>query len=253
MATILDLKSGDPRLIVDTGMKICGLGVTGNTVIVIGYEKIITWDLPAGDCALDVSTSIQNSVRTVVFKHPAPPSTRLHSASISPDFNYIVVTREAAEGLDIHDISTRKHLVGVTASFGHIPWFTQDGREVWSARRFPVEGWNITKDGQSSVIGLDPLSGVCPPGRYPWKSPHGHNVTNDGWMFNSRKKRLIWLPHYWRKYERYRIWDGRFFGLFTRTCKSRSRVRRMTCGKRFSFLTHLLSIYHLHSASFEIS
>ena len=213
MATILDLKSGDPRLIVDTGMKICGLGVTGNTVIVIGYGKIVTWDLPAGDCALDISASIHNSVRTVAFNHPAPPPTRLHSASISPDFNYIVITREASGGLDIYDISTGKHLVGVTASYGHIPWFTQDGRDVWSARRFPAEGWNITKDGQSGVIGLGPLSGACPSGRYPWKSSHGHNVTNDGWIFNSRKKRLMWMPHYWRKYERYRIWDGRFFVL----------------------------------------
>jgi len=113
--------------------------VTGNTVIMVGYGKIVTWDLPAGDHALGVSAKIHDSVRTVVFNHPAPPPTRLHSASISPDFDYIVITREASKGLDIYDISTGKHLVGVTTNSEHIPWFTQDGREVWSARRFPVD------------------------------------------------------------------------------------------------------------------
>jgi len=213
MATILELKSGEPRLVVDTGMEICGLGVTGNTVIVIGYGKIVTWDLPTGNHALGVRANIHDSVRTVVFNHSAPPPTKLHSASISPDFNYIVITREASGGLDIYDISTGKHLVGVTASYGHIPWFTQDGCEVWSARLFPAEGWNIIKDGQSGVIGLERLLGVCPPGRYPWRSSHGHNITNDGWIFNSRKKRVMWLPHYWRKYGRHWIWDGRFLAL----------------------------------------
>ena len=213
VATTIDLKSGNPRLIVDMGMEICGLGVTRNTVIVVGYGKIVTWDLPVGDHALGVSANIQDSVRTVVFNHSAPPPTKLHSASISPDFNYIVITREASGGLDIYDISTGKHLVGVTASYGHIPWFTQDGCEVWSARLFPAEGWNIIKDGQSGVIGLERLLGVCPPGRYPWRSSHGHNITNDGWIFNSRKKRVMWLPHYWRKYGRHWIWDGRFLAL----------------------------------------
>ena len=214
VVTIIDLKSGNPRLVVDTGMKICGLGVTRNTVIVVGYGKIVTWELPTGDHALGASANIHDSIRTVVFNHSAPPPTKLHSASISPDFNYIVITREASEGLDIYDISTGKHLAGTTVS-GHIPWFTRGGREVWSSRTLLMEGRKITKDGQSGVIGVDPLRSNAGPsgGPFPWISPHGHYVTNDGWVFNSRDKRLMWLPHRWRSYQRLWIWDGRFAGL----------------------------------------
>ena len=214
MATILELKSGEPRLVVDTGMEICGLGVTGNTVIVIGYGKIVTWDLPTGNHALGVRANIHDSVRTVVFNHSAPPPTELHSASISPDFDYIVITREASEGLDIYDISTGEHLVGTTVG-GHMPWFTQDGREVWSTRTLLMVGWEIIKDEQSNVIGVDhPFrSNEGPSGGFPWISSHGHRVTGDGWVFNSRGNRLMWLPHYWRKYERLWTWDGPFAGL----------------------------------------
>ena len=213
VVTIIDLKSGNPRLVVDTSMKICGLGVTRNTVIVVGYGKIVTWDLPAGDHALGVGANIDDSIRTVVFNHSAPPPTTLHSASISPDFNYIVITREASDGLDIYDISTGKHLVGTTVS-GHMPWFTQDGREVWSSRTLLMVGWKITKDEQSGVIGMEPFrSNIGPSGGFPWISSHGHYVMGDGWVFNSRDKRLMWLPHYWRSYERLWTWDGRFAGL----------------------------------------
>ena len=235
MATIIDLKSGDPRLIIDTGMKIDGLGVTGNTVIVVGGGKIITWDLPAEHGVLEARANIRDSIRTIMFNHPAlPPTGReeggptnievglpgttpkndsLPSASISPDFNYVVITWGAGEGLDIYDISTGKHLARTTTG-GYFPWFTLDGREVWSSRVRPLEGWKITKDTESDAIRLEHVrSNILPSGGFPWRSPHGHNVTKGGWIFNSRKKRLMWLPHHWRKYERYWMWDGQFLGL----------------------------------------
>jgi hypothetical protein len=217
IATILDLKSGDPRLIIDTSTKICCLGVTGSIVIVVGDGKIITWDLPAGDRVLDARADVNDNVRTVMFNHPAPPPTQLHAASISPDFSHVVITRGEGECLDIYDISTGKHLVGTNAQDGYgIPWFTQDGRELWSARDLPVEGWNIIRNENSDVIGLDPFdseSDVYPSGGYPWISSDDHYVTDSGWIFNSRKKRLMWLPHRWRKFERYWIWNGQFLGL----------------------------------------
>jgi WD40 repeat protein len=216
MATIFDLRSGDPRLIIDTGMKICGLGVTGNTVIVVGEGKITTWDLPEGDGVLNAKANAHDSVRTVVFNHPAPPPTRLDSASISPDFNYIAIGREDSKCLEIYDISTGKRLAVTTTTDVRRPWFTRDGREVWSSRAFPKDGWKITKSGESDVIELEPLRpNTRPSGGYLWESPHGHDVARDGWILDSRGKRLVWLPHFWRVYKRYPIWDGRFLVLST--------------------------------------
>jgi len=211
IATIVDLKSGDPRLIIDTGMKICGLGVTANTVVVVGEGKIITWNLPAGDCVLDARANIQDIIRTVVFDHPPPPPERLHSASISPDFNYVVITRGRGEGLDIYDTSTGKRVVGTATRYASHPWFTRDGREVWDYSG----GQKIIRGEGSDVIGLEPVGdGDGPSGGPLWESSHGHNVTDDGWILDSRKKRVMWLPHHWRFLVDCQIWDERFLALF---------------------------------------
>ena len=213
-ATIIDLKSGDPRLIIDTGMKIRGLGVTGNMVFAVGDEKVIAWSLPAGDCVLDARANIHDSVRTIVFDCPAPPLGRLQSASISPNFDYFATTLGPNKGLGLFDISTGKYLVGTTPGDMYTPWFTRDGLEVWPSRYYPRAGWKITKHETSEVIGLEPLEwNAYPSGGHPWESAHGHNVTDDGWILDSRNKRVMWLPHRWRIDERRRIWDARFLGL----------------------------------------
>ena len=217
IATVVDLKSGNPRLVVDTGMKICGLGATANTVVVVGEGKIITWNLPAGDCVLDARANIHDSVRTIVFDHPPPFLRRLHSASISPDFNHLAITTRRNEGLDIYDVSTGKHLVGTATGSVFHPWFTRDGREVRCSGGVSG-GQKIIRSEGSDVIGLEPLPerSAEPSGGYLWESSHGHNVTDDGWILDSRMKRVMWLPHRWRVEVKYRIWDGRFLALFDR-------------------------------------
>jgi len=217
IATIVDLKSGDLRLIVDTGTRICGLGVTGSTAIVVGEGKIITWNLPAADqCVLDARVNIRDSVRTILFNHHPLLTGRTHSASISPDFNHLVITRgRVDEGLDIYDMSTGKHIVGATNDVFRL-WFTRDGCEVWYSA-YGLYGQKIIRDGGSNIIGLEPLQrGGAPSGGFLWESSHGHKVTDDGWILDSRKKRVMWLPHHWRVSKEDRIWDERFLALFDR-------------------------------------
>ena len=43
--TVLDLKSGDPQLVIDTGTEICGMRITESRIIVVGSGKIIAWEL----------------------------------------------------------------------------------------------------------------------------------------------------------------------------------------------------------------
>ena len=215
IATIVDLKSGDPRLIVDTDMKICSLGVTASTAIVVGDGKIITWNLPAEDCVLDAKANIHDSVRTIVFDYPPPPPETAISALISPDFNHLVIVRGGGTGLNIYDMSTGKHVVGVTVRVSRA-WFTRDGREVWD-RSDPPKGQRIIRGRRSDIIGLEPVGDDDDPsGGHLWESSHGHKVTDDGWILDSRKKRVIWLPHHWRVYEDDQMWDGRFLALFGR-------------------------------------
>jgi len=78
-------------------------------------------------------------------------------------------------------------------------------------------GEKIIRGGGSDVIRLEPVRyGSVPSGGHLWESPHGHDVMDDGWIFDSRKKRVMWLPHRWRVPKEYRVWDGRFLALFDR-------------------------------------
>ena len=209
-ATVLDLRSGVPRLTIDAGTRIYGLGVAGSTVVVVVDGKVVTWNLPQMDPALDPVANINDSIRTTIFdRYPLPDS--LPSASISPDFNHIAIAGVDVRGfigLNIYDMATGKYLAG-TPSTGGMPWFTPDGREIWCCLPDKVQGWSIVRDGESDFLKMEHL-GQTQPERYPWTPPRGHKFTDDGWMLNSSGKRLLWLPPHWRLPEKNRMWNGRF-------------------------------------------
>ena len=109
VVTILDLKSGNLQLTIDTGMQVKCLGVAGDTVIVIDMEKIVTWNLPGGDCVF--SASINDSIQTVMLDFSQLPLCLAeHSIqSLSPDLSCLAVQGEYEQGpgpLEIYDVAT---------------------------------------------------------------------------------------------------------------------------------------------------
>ena len=228
-ATIIDLRSGDPRLIIDAGTRIYGLGVTGNTIVVVSDGGIITWNLPAEHCVLNARLNINDTIRTITFNHPTLPPTQLYSVSISPDFDYIAIGRthctsggpdhigigrayRTGGDLEIYDMSTGKYLAGTAfaAVQESVLCFIPDKHGVWSVHSLiKSRGWKIVKDGESNVVGLEPFEDIMPD-RF---LSHGHKVTDDGWILDSRKTRLIWLPQHWRRYWPEYSRGRRFLGL----------------------------------------
>ena len=215
--TVLDLQSGGPRLVIDTGMRIGCLGVTESTVVVAGNKTIVTWNIPAGDSALDARANVSDSIRTVTL-NPLPLFGYFTDASMSPDFSYIAFLDRTRRGggretiLVIYNVSDGRRLGGVITT-NHLrsrPWFAPDGREVWAVGDSHWEGWGITEDNESAAIELAPLRAST---TLPWQSSYGYEVTADGWVLGSARKRLLWLPYHWRSEERYREWSGRFLGL----------------------------------------
>jgi len=221
VTTVLDLKSGIPRLTIDVGMKIYGLRAAGSTVVVVGEGKIVTWNLPPRDSALNTTANINDSIRTTIFDHsPFLGSPLRPSASISPDLNYIAVAGAVVEksvGLNIYGMTTGKCLATVRSPshWGYMPWFTPDGREVWRRSFFSrLQGWAIVKDDESDLLKMECLeSSRHPPEGCPWTSPRGHKSTSDGWILNSNGKRLFWLPPHWRSHEEDNMWNGRFLAI----------------------------------------
>ena len=217
-ATVLNLRSGDSRLIIDTGMEIIGLGVTGNTIVVVGKGKVATWNVPAGDRAPNARANINDSIWTAIFDYSESPVTIMASyTSISPDLNRFAVAWDAvgtSANMNIYDTSTGRCLAGA-ATEGLQPWFTSNGREVWCQDGSPAKGWTIVEDSESGLAKLEPLGPTMhPSGGLPWRPSRGHEVTSDGWVLNPGGKRLFWLPHHWRSDGMMdRKWRGRFLGL----------------------------------------
>ena len=228
-ATVFDVESGVPRLIIDTGMKINGLRVAWNNIVVVDQEKSVTWGLPPGDHVLDVRVNVNGSVRTTIFD---PLSRGLSPfVSISPDLKYIAAVKEPGRlgsSLNIYDMATGKRLASASAQVprswvipdGRKVWFTPDGCEVWftpDGRGYGelLQGWAIVRDSESSIHKLEELEPTQhPQGGYPWESSHNCKVTDDGWILGSSKKQLLWLPPHWRsRVKTHRVWDGRYLGV----------------------------------------
>jgi len=213
-ATVLDLRSGVPRLKIDAGMEIYGLGVAGSTVIVVGDGRIVTWNLPQSDRVLNATTNIDDSTRTTTFDPPVAWMWLPPSASISPDFNHIAIVRvdvAQSQGLNIYDMTTGKHLAGIKSD-AYATWFTPNGHELWCCcPPDKVQGWAIVKDSESDPLKMECLEPTQrPPEGCPWIHPRGYRVTDDGWIHNSNGKRLLWLPPHWRPHEMDKMWSGCF-------------------------------------------
>ena len=220
MVTILDLQSGNSRFAAHAGMRVDCLGISGNSVVVVGEGKVITWSPPRENHTFTVRANMSDTCRTTVLDR-TPPSRFLDEptlTSISPDLIRVAIsgysTQPWGPGLEIYDVSTGRCLGGIRTPTGLMPKFTPDGGEVWGVSDYStVEGWKATGDGKSGVIELKPLRQTTHPPAPPWRSSHGYEVTDNGWVINSTKKRLLWLPHRWRSNWKYRAWCGRFLGL----------------------------------------
>ena len=195
--TILDTKSGIPWLTINANTKICGLRITGDKIIVIGDERIVTWELPARNSACSVM-GISNSVQTTTFQHPAAIDDLY--ASISPNLNYFAIgSLQWSKDLCIYTADTGKELADATSN-GFSPGFTPDSHGVWlSTAQGKVDQWSIIEEGGPGIIKLQKSGeAISPESGFPWLSPCGHQIADDGWIVSSSGKRLLWIPPHWR-------------------------------------------------------
>ena len=229
MATVIDLKSSAIQLIIDAGMGIYGLRITGSAIIVIGDGKVITWNLPIGDHVLSARVNVDDSIQITMFGYPTPlkllwssifghsaPPRLLHMqyASISPSSDYMAVVGTIAgrgANLIIYSLSG-EHLADTPFSgVCHLMWFSPDGHEVWCYELEGYKGWRIIKDNESNTTKLEDLDPARGPSEgHPWESSCGYQVTDDGWILNPSGKWLFWLPPHWRVQRGGMMWSGQF-------------------------------------------
>ena len=236
MATVLDLESGIPQLIINTGMKICGLKVAGSTIVVIGDGQAITWNLPTEGCILNARAGIADSVQTITFDYPSynypPPDHPSSNFELVKDFLGLSLTGSALISPNLHHMAvvgssgmwnTKLYLYSLSTGQCHtsvsdirlgMAFFTPDGHEIWCDDFGMLKGWSIVEDSKSNVTLLEhPILCVYPSGVAPWKSSHGYNVMGNGWILSSNGKRLLWLPPHWRTSKQHTRWGGQFLTL----------------------------------------
>jgi WD40 repeat protein len=214
VVTVLDLESGDTRLVIDTGVKVHGLGVGRSTIVVVGQGKIVTWDLPTGTRALNARANIDDGARIRTF---AQPLLSLHlyypPLSISTDLHRMVIVGEpGGSNLHLYNVSTGQSLASASMERWGMARFALGGHEVWCwIGDDKAEGWSIVEDSEFDVTRLERIGVTAdPPGGLPWASSRGYEVTDDGWVLSPSAKRLLWLPPYLRLDRTYRVWSGRF-------------------------------------------
>ena len=224
MVKILDLRSGDLLLATDMHVRFWNLWMTENTVVVVSGRGIVSWNLPGENSTFKswFKSWIKGSVRTTALDHPVPSSYRFHSkgfgSSISPDPSRVVVTActDPADVmrryLGVYDVSTGRYLGSIKTSQEPSPVFTLDGHQIWDM--WDNFGWEIVEGSGSGTVELKPLDRTARrPGLFPFHSPHGYEVTEDGWVLSPARERLLWLPQRWRSGWTRRTWGGRFLAL----------------------------------------
>ena len=204
-AAVLSLRSGVPQLSIDSNMEVYGLRVIGNAVVVIGQQKVITWDLPAGDCVPGARVGLEDSSSTI---HLASGHRFTFGASISPDSRHIAVIDNWE--ICIHSASTGE-LLWKKGQSGRIPWFSPDGCKVWCVWDCGgAEVWNVS--GGRKVSG--PFAVIEHPSEgYPWGSSCGYRVTDDWWVLSPDGERLLMFPPTWQSHPIHRVWKGKFLAL----------------------------------------
>ena len=210
MVTVLDLKSGVPRLTINASIEVYGLGVIGNAIVAIGSQMVITWDLPAEDYASGAQMGLEDSSLTIQL-HDSPPK-YLVGASISPDSRHIALCVTYA--LHIHSGSTGEHLWKESRSRWQKPWFSPDGSDIWCIDRSgETEVWRVGGRRKGLELLERTVDVGYPPEGYPWASSHGYRVTNDWWILGPGGKRLLMLPPPWQSYPMDRRWERQFLAL----------------------------------------
>jgi WD40 repeat protein len=205
--TVLSLKCGVPQLTIDAGMGVCGLRVIGNSVVVIGDRKVITWNLPAGGCVPNARVSLEDSSRVINLGGSQDGVT---SGTISTDFRYVAL--EQCSNLHVYSASTGEYL-GKDMGTG-TPWFAPEGCDLW---RVGYGGGAVVLRvvDEEDLLECTKLTVNIehPPEGYPWGSSRGYRVTKDWWILGPDGKRLLMLPPPWQSYAVLRVWKGKFLAL----------------------------------------
>ena len=216
---VIDLESSVPQLTISTSIEVYGLRSIDNTIVIIGDEKAITWNLPEGKFLPNARMNVEDSTQTIDFRHVDKSSMDsttdfciVDAASISHDLQYIALGWFGPDGLflDIYCTSTGEKICA--EAIVHALWFAPSGNDIWCAADNEATVFTVSQDTLDDTKTIaDSEYGLwgCP-----WGSSHGYKVTGDGWILGTGRKKMLLLPPLWQSTSTtYRVWRGKFVAL----------------------------------------
>ncbi|KAF9784394.1 hypothetical protein BJ322DRAFT_1211430 [Thelephora terrestris] len=213
--TVLDLESGLPQLTIETSMEVYGLRVIGDTIVIIGGGKVITWNLLEGKFSPDGEITVNDS--DLIMNLFGYLGGKIIATSISLDLRYIAILRTGDfDFVRVYDAAAGKPCVNSYVVNGGQPlWFTPGRPDICCT--LPGKGAEVVTINQNrllkspievSMADLEDISWGCP-----WKKSGGYQVTDDGWIVGGNKKRLLMLPPPWQPHMENRVWNRKFLAL----------------------------------------
>ena len=209
--TILDLKSGLPRLTINTGVEVLGIRVFEDTIAVVGDGEVVTWKLLEGDRLPD-TIGPQDRAQTIYLKDKWQNSAI--AASISFDLSYVAFITQGIlkekRRLYVYSASTGRR-VGYALAEGNMPRFAPDRLDIWCAVGDKAEVWTVTRNGLRESTHARAVEGES--WEFPWGPPYGYQVTKCGWIIGPGGKRLLMLPLPLRSDAARQVWKGKYLAL----------------------------------------
>ena len=204
--TVLDLKSGAPRLTINTPMDVYGLRSIENTILVIGDKKAIVWNLPGGNFLPDVNMDVAWKINP----------DRTFAASISPDFQCATrlgYNKNEKTILEVYYPATGQNSSVKVEDEARALWFTPGRHDIWCATWYgEAHVFTYTQDAlkyTGFVANIEDGQLGCP-----WGSQLGYRVTDGGWILGESGKRLLMLPSLWQsRFKIERVWSRSFLAL----------------------------------------
>ena len=212
--TILDLNSGLPQLIINTGVEVHGTGMIEDTVVVVGDGKVITWKLPERDFLPGATMGPQDRARTIYLNDNLRDG--VIAASVSFDLSHVAFITQCIlkhkRRLHVYRTSTGKR-VGYALVKGNTLWFSPGRLDIWCADGNKAEVWTVIQNGlrepthaRTGAVGGGSLEA-------PWGPPRGYQVTQHGWILGPDGKRLLMLPPPLGLDAVENVWKGQYLAL----------------------------------------
>lgn len=199
--TVLDLLPDAPQQYVYTGMRILDIGIVDDGIVAADIRELVSWSLEAGEIARSACGAIVAETAAI----GAGPDVVEHFA-LSTDCSCIAFTIERT--VFLYDAQAQRILKKCTMDcnivdirfspygrrlcfvFGGNPYEYQDNIRSCMLSE-TMEQWRIVKVTEEFTEGTWSQDGLFPPA--------GYRIRREsGWIEDSRRRKLLWLPPNWR-------------------------------------------------------